>query len=96
MKTYRYREPHYVYRIYDEQRRCLYVGCSINPEARIRFHLSKPWGDQIHHYVVTEHVRRSMALDVERAETHRLDPLYNLVNTSRDPNLRANRQRKTA
>jgi len=93
VKNRNYFQPHYVYRIYDERRRCLYVGCSINPMVRIRFHRSKSWGGEIHHYDITEHVWRPAALAVERRETKRLNPIHNLVDTPRDPNLRANRER---
>lgn len=33
-------EPHYVYRVFDAQDRLLYVGCTIDPEARMAVHKS--------------------------------------------------------
>lgn len=81
MKPHRFREPHYVYRLYDEQRRCLYVGCTITPHVRIGFHVGKEWGHLIHSSLITEHVHKQAALKVEREEIVRLQPLYNLVHT---------------
>jgi len=41
-------QPHYVYRCFDATGRLIYVGCSVNPVARLEGHAKRAWwGDQI-------------------------------------------------
>lgn len=42
------RLPHYVYRCFDASGRLIYVGCTVNPVARLRAHRRHAWwGSQI-------------------------------------------------
>ena len=77
--------PHYVYRLFDPADVLLYVGCSVNPEARLRTHRSdQPWSDIIDRQTVEGPFSRIEALAREAAAIADERPRFN-VRHNEDP-----------
>lgn len=69
---------HYVYRLFDADDRCLYVGRSTDYAMRVRRHRMRPWGSQIARVDVTLHASPAQARDRESCEIGRLNPVHNI------------------
>lgn len=65
-------KPSYVYRVYDADNCLLYVGCSVNPERRMKDHRRdrRLWIPYVSHVEVVGPFPRRQALDIE---THAFD-----------------------
>lgn len=60
-------QPHYVYRAFDAAGRLIYVGCSLDPEARVANHrMTSWWADQIERVEFTPAGSRDAARRAER------------------------------
>lgn len=72
-------EPHYVYEATAEDGSVLYVGCTLNPTARVFTSQRKEadWWPRMCRLTVTRHDSRSEALDAERARIAEVRPLFN-------------------
>ena len=71
--------PRYVYRIFDEDGVLLYVGQSINPEARLKDHRRKPWGHLIATWTLEGPYDGCIASEQRESEViHDEKPLYAL------------------
>lgn len=73
-------QTHYVYRLFDEDDCCLYVGLTVNVDGRIQthHHLGTPFAHLIARTEVTEHPNLTAARAVEAAEILRLRPRWNV------------------
>lgn len=71
--------PHYVYRLFDESGRLLYVGMTYDPRSRRLAHKSdKPWWDEVASWRLTIYPNRAHALRVEARAILTEDPAYNI------------------
>lgn len=70
---------HYVYRIYDEDGRLIYVGCTLNLFARLSAHtLNSWWAYQCSHVVAKVYPSKAAGRAVERAVIRTEKPRWNL------------------
>lgn len=69
--------PSYVYRIYDEFGRLLYIGCSVNPLQRLHGHDGKDWFDYARKVDVRGPWPRTMALQIEADAIASEAPFFN-------------------
>jgi predicted GIY-YIG superfamily endonuclease len=70
---------HYVYRLFDQDGRLIYIGCTYSPEARIKQHRTTMWwGDQITRVKITVHPNKPAAHAVELAAIHSDKPRWNI------------------
>lgn len=82
------REPHVLYKMYDEERRLLYTGITCRLGKRIANHLhTKPWFNQIAYIAVSHYPTRTAALEAERRAIVTERPLHNVAHggSDRDP-----------
>lgn len=80
-----------VYRLYAQNGDLLYVGCSFNPNERIRAHrLEKQWGRSIQRTDIRWYQNRMGALRREARAIVDENPLWNM-NTPNPKNVRAPR-----
>ena len=71
-------DPHAVYRIYDKFRRVIYIGCSVDPEARVVAHsMTADWRDEIETWAAEWYTDRAEARTAERAAIEAEDPDHN-------------------
>ena len=71
--------PHYVYRLIDPNEQLLYIGCSVDPEARLAAHRSdQPWSDLIHRQDIEGPFDRATALKRETAAIAAERPRFNV------------------
>ena len=77
--TVRSQFPHYVYRCYDARGRLLYVGCTYNPQARLRQHRAdkKQWIRDVARTRFTVWPDRRKALEMERLAIETEHPIFN-------------------
>jgi predicted GIY-YIG superfamily endonuclease len=79
-------EPHVVYRIYDAHDNLLYVGVSVNFEARFRDHKNRAeWGPDYARHELTWFPNRPEAESAEVAAIMDERPKYNVAATVRLP-----------
>lgn len=72
--------PHYLYWLLDPSDAVLYVGCSVDPEARLRAHRSdQPWSDLIARQVVDGPFDRADCLRREAAAIAADLPRFNVA-----------------
>ena len=69
-----------LYRCYDAEDRCLYIGMSANAERRLRQHESTVWWPMVDR-VEVEQVDEGELRDRERAAITAEDPLYNVLHS---------------
>lgn len=71
--------PHYVYRCFDADGRLLYVGCSMNPEERMKEHRKfRPWWtNRVTRMTLEGFPDQSAGLAAERQAIQTEHPLYN-------------------
>jgi hypothetical protein len=70
---------HYVYRLYDNESRLIYVGCSHEPEQRIKRHRSTQWwAPQIAKVRVKVYPSRSAGLAAETEARNTEHPRWNI------------------
>lgn len=67
------------YYLRDHAGALLYVGCSKNPDARVRSHLRKPWGASVASTDVVWHATRAEAAVAEFAAMQTEQPRHNRV-----------------
>lgn len=71
--------PHYVYRLRDEAGALLYVGCTVDPAARLATHKTdQPWADLIDRQDVEGPFSRDAALARETAAIATECPRFNV------------------
>lgn len=71
--------PHYVYRMYDEDGRLLYVGISKTLATRLtQHHRDKPWADEIASVTGKRYATRDAARAAEIDAIHKENPRYNI------------------
>src|ERR1044072_8991374 len=71
--------PHYVYRLFASDDALLYVGCSVNPTARLATQYSdQPWGDLLADQPVEGPYDRAHALRRETAAIASERPRFNV------------------
>lgn len=69
----------YVYRLYDADDVCLYVGCTEDVTKRLAHHsVYQPWGHRIAYHLVEEWGSRPDALAAEAIYIDALRPRYNI------------------
>lgn len=77
--------PCAVYRLYDTNDTLLYVGKSLNAEARITEHRrSKSWASQIERVEIEEWPSEEAALDAEAMAIQQESPVYNIKKAQTD------------
>ena len=70
--------PRAVYYHFNADGQCLYVGCSVNPLRRTGLHQSaSEWFPEVVEIKIEWRATAQEALDFEKAEIKRLQPLYN-------------------
>jgi predicted GIY-YIG superfamily endonuclease len=74
----------YVYRLFRQNGRLLYVGSAFDPSVRINQHRQTPWGYQIHHAHVREYDTEEAAREVERKAIREEKPLRNVYKYKSD------------
>lgn len=68
-----------VYRLYDADAVCLYVGCTSNLDARLAHHATRQfWGNDIARHESVEFPTRRLALDAEAETIREHRPRYNI------------------
>lgn len=79
MSASREHEPHFVYRLYNRDRRLLYVGCTYDVRKRLGLHLNRtPWYPEVAtHKVEGPFATRTEALAREQEVIRREAPRYN-------------------
>lgn len=71
-----------VYRLFDDDDTLLYVGCSCEPDRRVRAdHLFKPWGQDVAYVTRAWYVDRFAALRQEARAIVEESPIYNVRRT---------------
>lgn len=73
------RQTHYVYRLYAGHD-LYYIGCTGNPEQRLKAHQSKPWWDEITSYELLGPLPRLDAYLLEAALTENERPRFSMSN----------------
>lgn len=68
-----------VYRLYSELGDLLYVGISVNPQARLAQHRRRDWGRGVADVTVKWYDDRESAKAAERAAIRDENPLHNIV-----------------
>lgn len=71
-------DPHWLYRLFDENDRLLYVGITRNLEARLSAH-ERRFGDLFDHYTAEEYLDRKSVLNAETQAIHSEFPAFNVV-----------------
>jgi predicted GIY-YIG superfamily endonuclease len=72
----------YLYRLWDDADRLLYVGISKSAIHRLHEHLTEqPWADQIVKQTVERHATRQAALAAEKYAIQTEGPLHNIVHS---------------
>ena len=74
---------HFVYMALDSSGDALYVGLSSAPERRIASHRSALWWPQVARWRMSGPYLRSVAYELERELIEDLDPIGNVMHTSR-------------
>ena len=70
---------HYVYRLYDNESRLIYVGCSYEPEQRIkRHHVTQWWAPQIAKVRIKVYPTRVAGLEAETEARNTEHPRWNI------------------
>ena len=69
---------HYLYRVYSGEK-LLYVGVSIDPQARMEKHRLKPWWRNVTDVKVVRCESREAALSAERAAIIAENPTHNIA-----------------
>lgn len=69
---------HYLYRAYDANDVCLYIGVTTNVRRRIREHHARDWFPQVARWDVSEPMFRLHAAAAERSAIHCERPRYNI------------------
>lgn len=73
-------EPHFLYRVFDDEHALLYVGCTVDPQRRFAEHRSRaPWFARADHVEWEAHPNRIAARRAERETIRREEPEHNLV-----------------
>jgi predicted GIY-YIG superfamily endonuclease len=72
------RKPHAVYRAYDADNNLLYVGCSVNPDRRLKDHVRTPWYPRMTRCAVEWHPNFDIGRSVERVAIETEEPLFNV------------------
>jgi predicted GIY-YIG superfamily endonuclease len=73
----------YVYRIFDESGKLIYVGCSHDPEARIYTHRMKSWwAPQISRIKLNVFPNRQVAIEAEAKAIRAENPRWNINHRS--------------
>jgi predicted GIY-YIG superfamily endonuclease len=76
------RLPHVLYKMYDDERRLLYVGISANLGKRLDRHMrDKLWFQQIAYIAVTHYATRTECLLAERHAIVSERPIHNLAHS---------------
>jgi predicted GIY-YIG superfamily endonuclease len=71
--------PHAVYRVYDLAGNLLYIGVSVDPDARFRNHKNRAeWTGKHHHHELTWYLNRADAEAAETAAIKAEHPKYNV------------------
>lgn len=72
-------EPHTVYIAWEDDH-CLYVGCSVDVEARLHDHHRRPapWASRVTHIDLFEFPNKRLALDVEWRTVYELQAEFNI------------------
>ncbi len=70
----------YLYRLWSEEDRLLYVGVSCRLRSRLRTHRRR-WGSLIDHATWEEHASEKAMLDAEREAIREEDPALNRAST---------------
>ena len=72
-------DRHYVYRLFDQQGRLIYVGCSYNPETRISQHRQTMWwANQIRRVKLTVHPNKKAGHAAEQEAIREVKPRWNV------------------
>lgn len=76
--------PHYVYRVYDDVDRLLYIGCTYQIETRLKQHQSwfTPWAPYRDRVTVEMHPNRAQGMEAEKRAIAAEDPVYNWTGLS--------------
>jgi excinuclease UvrABC nuclease subunit len=69
--------PAQVYSLWDRRGQALYIGITSDLQQRIERHLEKPWAHKVVSIMASEAMPRRKALEIERMEIVRYQPLYN-------------------
>ena len=70
--------PAYVYYLYDEYNRILYIGSTFNVKTRLQTHWRKQdWIDEVARVEWEMYESRSAAYDIEDTKIKELQPIYN-------------------
>jgi predicted GIY-YIG superfamily endonuclease len=73
----------YVYRLFDNEGRLIYVGCTHDPEARIAMHRNKAWwAPQIDRIKIKVFPNRQAAIEAEAKAIQEENPRWNINHRS--------------
>lgn len=72
--------PHYVYRAYDKNGRCLYIGCTKDAEARLNHHrrYGSPWIFEAEKFRMTVHPGFKAGREAEAKAIAEEQPVWNV------------------
>lgn len=80
VRPYEMPHPHWLYRAFDADGELLYIGCSLNPTARIDHHaITKVWWELVRTITLETFPTKAEARAAEAAAVKAERPLYNVT-----------------